>query len=77
MTGVSTRAFVVLALSVLSLLSAGCSRKKQTVADVGSIAAGDNFDRAMKLLSERQLRQATSVLTRIRFDPQTRGEIEP
>ncbi len=77
MTSVSTRACVLLAPIVLSLLSAGCSGRKQTVADVGSIVAADNFDRAMKLLSQRQLRQATSVLTRIRFDPATRDEIEP
>jgi outer membrane protein assembly factor BamD len=77
MTSVSTRAFVLLALIVFSLLSAGCFGKKQTVADVGAIASEQNFDRAMKLLSERQLRQATSVLTRIRFDPATRDEIEP
>jgi len=77
MTSASTRGLVLLALIALSLLSAGCSGKKQTVANVGSIAAADNFDRAMELLSNRQLRQATTALTRIRFDPETRAEIEP
>jgi outer membrane protein assembly factor BamD len=76
-TSVSTRALVPLTLLVLALCCAGCSGKKKAVAGVGSIAPGDNFDRAMQLLSERQLRQATSALTRIRFDPETRDEIEP
>ena len=77
MTSVSTRALLPLTLIVLSLSCAGCAGKKKDVEGVGSISAGDNFDRAMQLLSERQLRQATSALTRIRFDPASREEIEP
>ena len=76
MTRVS-RARVLLTLIVLSLLCTGCFGRKKPVAGVGSIAAAANFDRAMELLSQRQLRQATSALTRIRFDPATREEIEP
>lgn len=77
MTSVSTRALAMSTLIVLLLPFAGCSGRKRGVTGVGSIVAADNFDRAMKLLSERQLRQATSALTRIRFDPATRAEIEP
>jgi outer membrane protein assembly factor BamD len=78
MTG--TRVFLrgaLLALLPALLFGTGCFGKKKTVADVGAISAGDNFNRAMKLLADRELRQATGALSRIRFNPETKDVIEP
>ena len=69
-------ASTIVSLLVLVLLVAGCGGKKK-VRQAPEISTRASFDKAIALLSQNQIRQATTALKNIDFTPETREEIEP
>jgi outer membrane protein assembly factor BamD len=67
-----------LGVALLAATALSCAgRKKKKAVETPEVSTVELFEKGMDLLNRHELRQATNVLKRVEYTPDTRDEIEP